>query len=142
MSATRITPEMLLASYVEITGIRVSMSRRRRDMLAEICRLPHRFTAEDVGRVIGWIRSQQKSGASGFTGTSLLFSNVMDPDKFEERALRCRENLRRLQAKAQGAEQRAASRGPAAPQEPNVPIEEFNVRIAELKRSIRGGGGR
>lgn len=135
--STRPTPEHLLAAYVESTGIRVGMSRQRREWLTLICAMPHRFTAEDVLRVLAGIKGHIARRTSGYTGASLLFGNAMNPDKFEERALLCREaQVRRDATAKRAAAKEAAPVEVALPHDPNL-----QANISALKRRLLGGGG-
>lgn len=137
----RATVEELHAAYVAASGYNVSLNRQRGEYLREIWLMPHGFAVEDVRAVIAGIRAHIAKGTPRYTERSLLFSNAMKPESFEERALLCREAKARREAKAKRAAQAPVV---AAPETvlPNVPMEQFKGGMEELRRKLSGGGGR
>jgi hypothetical protein len=85
----------LLDAYIEVAGLPITLSYERARVLTELH--DRGFTPEDVRLVLGKLKRLIASGTKGYTDASLDFRNAIgDVDKFEERAIKIRqERLRR-----------------------------------------------
>jgi hypothetical protein len=83
-----------LEAYRAASGINLSMSPSRKWSLDQLIELG--MTPEDVTAVLNKLKLLVKTGAKGYTMASLDFRNaIQEVDKFEERALRCRQDALR-----------------------------------------------
>lgn len=142
-------PELaaLLAVYVEITGLAVTLSYERARALTELH--SRGMTPEDVRAVVGHLKHLVKSGAKGYTESSLEFRNAMgNADTFEERALRLRQRRQRLKGTALKGDvphTRTLPDGSTttvlAPAVPTREVPALNIpeRLKELADSLKGG---
>lgn len=99
----------LLAAYVEITGLEVTLSFPRRTTLREFDR--RGFTPADVMSVLGRIKKLMAAGAKGYSDVSLDWRNCMaNVDTFEEHLLK----IRQARGRAAGAKREATAAAPRA----------------------------
>ena len=88
------TPQLLLAAYVTATGIPVTLSQTREMSLTQLVQVG--ATPEDVLAVITELKRLMKKKPEVYDAGCLEFRRCMaDPDRFEDRMLRLRQEALR-----------------------------------------------
>jgi hypothetical protein len=137
--------QALFVAYTEASGIPLSPSHDRKAVLREMDR--RGLTPEDVRAVIGRVKWHLAKGTKGFSDASLDWRNAMgDADKFEERALKLRQEQAR-KAGVRPVKDAAQTRQVAAGESVTVlapevterkPINLTEATRAEIEK-LRGG---
>jgi len=130
----------LLDAYVAVTGIAVSLSFKRQYDLGQL--VERGMTAQDVTDVLQKLKRLVARGTHGYTDASLDFRNALgNPDTFEERALKLRqENFRRKASQPKA--QIAVVRGDCTvldEQPANEPIQMSKSLVRETLKRIADG---
>jgi len=88
------TPQLLLSAYVAATGIPVTLSQTREMSLTQLVQVG--ATPEDVWAVITELKRLMKKKPEVYDSGCLEFRRCMaDPDRFEDRMLRLRQEALR-----------------------------------------------
>lgn len=138
----------LLDAYIEVTGLAVSYTIKRKIALQQIHDLG--FGPDDVRAVLRELQRRLKAGMHGYTDTSLSFGNAIEKvDTFEERVLLLRQRAARRRgsvARPDVAHEKTLPTGEKvtvlAPEAPVHDVDAIGKKVADqLKEYRRKHGG-